>query len=217
MSVLFVSATNTDVGKTYTTIKLIETFSKLGVKVGVMKPIETGVTTVPLDAKRLLETVQKYNPDFKHFSTDDICPFQYTIPAAPYVAKGDTPIDWVRFDMHIAYLKKACDLLIIEGAGGLMVPIEGDMLMIDLAEKYADALLLVVSSRLGSINDTLLSRNLLDQKTVPYEWMVNLYEHKEDFFEITAPYYDKALGGYRLVDRDMLSYAQQLKATLLVR
>ena len=65
---LFITATNTNVGKTYTTLKLIKQFSKMGYKVGVFKPIETGVKKKPLDGNLLLKEVQKYNPLFKKLS-----------------------------------------------------------------------------------------------------------------------------------------------------
>ena len=61
---IFISANNTNQGKTYTTLKLIESFSKKGFKVGVMKPIETGVEKVPLDGEKLLNKVKQENQLF---------------------------------------------------------------------------------------------------------------------------------------------------------
>ena len=58
---IFITATNTNVGKTYATLKLIEDLSARGLKVGVMKPIETGVEGTPADASILFETALKYH------------------------------------------------------------------------------------------------------------------------------------------------------------
>ena len=61
MSRIFITATNTDIGKTYASKLLIQTYSALGYSVGVIKPIETGVVDAPLDGSELLYEVQKYN------------------------------------------------------------------------------------------------------------------------------------------------------------
>ena len=86
MKILFVTATNTNVGKTYTTVKLVEEFSKQGILVGVCKPIETGVTSEPMDAKLLLESVQRFNPNFHDLTPKDITAYTFPLPASPYSA-----------------------------------------------------------------------------------------------------------------------------------
>jgi dethiobiotin synthetase len=83
---IFISANNTDAGKTYTVIKLIKAFSKKGYKVGVMKPIETGVKYIPEDGKKLFEEAVKYNKNLQKLSIDDIVPVQFSLPAAPIAA-----------------------------------------------------------------------------------------------------------------------------------
>ena len=90
MKPLFVTATNTNVGKTYTTLKLIESFSKRGISVGVCKPIETGVITEPLDAQALLETVKKYNINFKDLHAKDITAYTFPPPSCPILCRYKT-------------------------------------------------------------------------------------------------------------------------------
>jgi dethiobiotin synthetase len=90
----------------------------------------------------------------------------------------------------IEELSQYCDLLLIEGAGGLMVPITKRYTMIDLAKDLKAKTLLVTPSRLGCINDTLLSIEALKSREIDYEWCVNMYEDREDFAEVTQPYYD---------------------------
>ena len=187
---LFVTATNTNVGKTYTTIKLIESFARQGILVGVCKPIETGVTTEPLDAKLLLQTVQKHNPNFSTLKPKDITAYTFELPAAPFCADTSKTIDIQTIKDKITQLQQLCDLLIVEGAGGLMVPITQTYKMINLAKELNCKTLLVTPSKLGSINDTELSIEALKSRNISFEWCVNLFEDKEMFQEVTQPYYD---------------------------
>ena len=196
MNSLFVTATNTNVGKTYTTLKLIESFSKLGISVGVCKPIETGVVTEPLDAQELLECVQKYNPNFKALKPKDITAYTFSLPAAPFCADHKKIIKIEKIKEKINELQKLCDLLIIEGAGGLMVPITKEYKMIDLAKELNLKTLLVTPSKLGCINDTLLSIEALKRHNISFDWCVNVFEDKDEFSEVTKPYYDAIFEGW---------------------
>ena len=188
MKPLFITATNTNVGKTYTTLKLIDYFSKLGYKTGVFKPIETGVTNQPEDASLLLQRCKKYNPDFSIFTTDDICPIQFPLPAAPYVATNLQEIDLKPIFTTAQKLQHYCDILLIEGAGGLLVPIQKEYFMLDLCKALDATLLLVTHDKLGCINDTLLNLALLNQHHIHPTWCVNVREPIA-FAQITLPFY----------------------------
>jgi dethiobiotin synthetase len=190
MKPLFVTATNTSVGKTYTTVKLIESFAKQGISVGACKPIETGVESEPLDAKSLLDTVKQYNDNFREFQATDITAYTFELPAAPFCADLKQIIEIEKIKSKISELQRLCDLLIVEGAGGLMVPITQNYNMIDLAKALNLHTLLVTPSKLGCINDTLLSMDALKKHDMPFDWCVNLYEDKNEFPEVTQPYYD---------------------------
>ncbi len=192
MQTLFVTATGTNVGKTYTTLQLIQAFSKGTIRVGVCKPIETGVEDVPVDAKMLLEACQAVNPAFSPLSPEDITAYTFSLPAAPFSADTEHITEVEKIFEKIKELQSRCDLLIIEGAGGLMVPITQDYMMIDLAKELKSKILLVTPSRLGCINDTLLSLEALDSRGMDFDWCVNLYEDYEDFAEVTQPFYDAA-------------------------
>lgn len=211
MKALFVTATNTNVGKTYTTLKLIESFSKLGISVGVCKPIETGVITQPLDAKELLECVQKYNPKFKELKPTDITAYTFELPAAPFCADLEQTIKIDVIKNKIDELQKLCDLLIIEGAGGLMVPITKEYKMIDLARELKLKTLLVTPSKLGCINDTLLSIEALKAHNISFDWCVNLFEDKDEFSEVTKPYYDAVFEGWWCLEENIDKFVIQHK------
>ncbi len=186
----FISATNTDVGKTYASAHFLEKYTKLGYKVGYFKPIETGVIEVPLDGGKMLELCKKLNPDFKA-SIADVVPYQFKLPASPFVSKGDTKlsIDFIKEKKD--FLLKFCDILIIEGAGGLMVPLTLDYFMIDLAKDLQAPIKLITPAKLGCINDTLLSLEMLKKAKLSFEWYINLHNNKEEFCELTLPFYKK--------------------------
>ena len=191
---IFISANNTDCGKTYSTLKLIRKFSEMGYKVGVMKPIETGVKDLPPDGKRLFNEVKKYNPLFNNLTLNDIVPIQLKLPAAPFVA-GEVDLDKIKS----AYekIKPLCDILLIEGAGGIRVPVRVEngkwrmenekwIEMWELAQFFNAKLFLIIGSKLGMINDFLLNKYFLDSKNINYTWAINLFD--ESYFEITHPF-----------------------------
>ncbi len=191
MQSLFITATGTNVGKTYTTVKLIEALASKGLAVGVYKPIETGViNNNPLDATILLEACKKVNDKFKNLKPKDITAYTFNLPAAPFCADTEQTIDIYNIIEKYHALSKLCDILLVEGAGGLHVPITKDFHVIDLIKKLNIKTLLVTPSRLGCINDNLLSQEALKSRNIDFDWCVNLYEDKEDFKEVTQPYYD---------------------------
>lgn len=184
---LFISATNTDVGKTYACEKFLNYFAKAGLKVGYFKPFETGVIDFPLDGSKMLELAKKLNPSF-NVTINDVVPYQFELPAAPYVAKGNTIIDIDFLKEKKKYLEQFCDVLIIEGAGGLMVPIEKDLFIIDLIKEFNCEAILITPSKLGCINDTLLSINALKSKNIDFEFYINLYQDKNSFEKVSKPF-----------------------------
>ena len=208
MDTLFITATNTNVGKTYSGCTILEYLGSMGVKVGAVKPIETGVTNIPQDAANLLKISKKFNKNFKNFSPFDITAYTFSLPAAPFSAdkEGIIKIDYII--EKIEKLKKICDFLIIEGAGGLFVPIKKDYFMIDLIKDIGSKALLITPSYLGCINETLLSINALESKEIEYDWCVNLYRDKKEFNLITKPFYDSYFKSWQSLEE----YINKLKA-----
>ena len=196
---IFISANNTNCGKTYATLKLIKKFSQMGHRVGVIKPIETGVDKYPVDGKTLFEEAKKYNPALSSLNLNDIVPIQFKLPAAPYVAGT---ADLKKIESSYKKIKPLCDILLIEGAGGVRVPIKlssqlpnfstSQLLnktwieMWELAKFFDAKLFLIISSKLGMINDFLLNTYFLDSQKIDYLWAVNLFD--DSYFEITHPF-----------------------------
>jgi len=192
--IYFITATNTDIGKSYASEVFLKKLSKQGKKVGYFKPIETGVITIPLDGSKLLKATKKLNPSFT-FTVNDVVKYQFKLPAAPFVANKYIDIKINSIIKQAKVLLKKCDVLVVEGAGGLMVPITKNYFMIDLIKEFqsnfSTKTILIVPSSLGSINDTLLSQNALNQYNINYQWYINLYKDKKEFKKITLPFYLK--------------------------
>ncbi|SHO81542.1 Dethiobiotin synthetase [hydrothermal vent metagenome] len=201
MKPIFITATNTNVGKTYTSIKLIEELSNMGFKVGVFKPIETGVDNIPQDASLLLDKVKLYNNNFKNLTPFDITAYTFKIPSAPFCANRDINISKI-IDKY-KELDKLCDILIVEGAGGLLVPIKENYFMIDLAKELNSNILLVTSSKLGTINDTLLSMEALNSRKMKFIWGINLYQDLNSFDLVSKPFFKSNFNNYLTIQDDI--------------
>ncbi|MEA1953778.1 MAG: dethiobiotin synthase [Campylobacterota bacterium] len=203
MQTLFITATGTNVGKTHTTLQLIEAFAAKGLAVGVFKPIETGVETDPLDATLLLKSCQKVNERFKNLKPEEITAYTFPLPAAPFCADVEHTISLKKIIDKHQELSKLCDILLVEGAGGLMVPITKEYMMLNLIKELEAKTLLVTPSKLGCINDTLLSILALKTFDIDFDWCVNLHEDKESFSEVTKPYYDEVFENWWSVEDGM--------------
>jgi len=195
---IFVTATNTNIGKTYTTKLLLREYASRGFKVGVLKPIETGVVNgYAEDAEELLDVVKELNAKLWHLEAEDIAPIVYEMPAAPYIASNNTPLDLKTVLKKIEELEAFCDIVIIEGAGGLCVPIDDKYMMIDLISLLDAKALLVTHCSLGCINDTLLSKKALEDRKIEHLVAFNCKEEDESFSTISEPYFLKT--GFRVL------------------
>lgn len=157
MSGFFITGTDTGVGKTFFTKGLASALRQRGMRVGVMKPVETGCGPSgkrhPSDALALAEAAGN------DFDVSLICPYQFEAPLAPEVAAH---LEGQEIDSQIILavyqtMSRQCDLTLVEGAGGLMVPIARSYTMADLVHDLKIPLLLVVDSKLGAVNHTLLT------------------------------------------------------------
>jgi dethiobiotin synthetase len=188
--IYFITATNTNIGKTRASEIFLQKKAKEGFNVGYFKPIETGVIDLPEDGNKMFLLAKKLNPNF-NVTINDIVPYQFKLPASPIIACENTNIDINLIKEKANYLLQFCDILIIEGAGGLMVPIKKGYFMIDLIKEFDCNTILIVPSSLGSINDTLLSQMALNNANIKYDWYINLHKDKETFKDVTLPFYEQ--------------------------
>jgi dethiobiotin synthetase len=157
----FVTGTDTGVGKTVVACALVRALRVAGRDVGVMKPAETGVgPDGPLDALAL-RTAARVDD-----ALEEICPVQLALPAAPSVAAADegTGVDLARVRKTFDALAARHETMVVEGAGGLLVPLAEGFTMADLAAELGLPVLLVARAALGTINHTLLSLEAIEAR-----------------------------------------------------
>jgi dethiobiotin synthetase len=150
---LLVTGTDTGVGKTFVTCAIAHALRGRGRRVSVMKPVETGVDDEPEDALRLRIAAADIAP------LDVICPYRFRAPLAPAVAARaeNRRIDVDRLVALVRERAAAADVLLVEGAGGLLVPIDGSVTFADLAATCNLPVLIVAANRLGTVNHTALT------------------------------------------------------------
>jgi len=189
---IFITATNTEIGKTYTTLKMLRYYAAQGLRVGVIKPVETGVVDGAYpDGEKLLSALKELNAACHDMDVHDVVPISYELPAAPYIASGGAMLDFDTLTSAIEKMEERCDVLLIEGAGGLMVPVDYSFMMIDLISFFNASALLVTHCALGCINDTLLSLQALEQKNINSVLAFNCRDNDESFGKISEPYFLK--------------------------
>jgi dethiobiotin synthetase len=146
---VFVTGTDTGVGKTVVACALVRALRARGIDAGAMKPIETGVgPDGPTDAIALRDAAGARDP------LADVCPQAFALAAAPAVAGA---VDLAAIDAAHARLLARHEFLVVEGAGGLLVPIDAQRTMADLVQRFALPLLIVARAALGTINHTRLT------------------------------------------------------------
>ena len=159
MSGLLVTGTDTGVGKTFVTRALALALREAGRRVSVMKPVETGVTDQPEDAMALREAAG--DPA----GLDDVCPWRLRAPLAPSVAARleGTAVDIGRLEALVRRRLRDADVLLLEGAGGLLVPLVDSVTWADLAARLGLPLLIVAANRLGTVNHCALTARVAAQ------------------------------------------------------
>ncbi len=154
----FITGTDTGVGKTLVACGLATAFRNAGFRVGVMKPAESGCRNekgrlVPRDAAFLKAAAGSYE------SIERICPYRLGVPVAPSVAAAHASIR-IQPDFLVRLCRDmgaAHDLMVVEGAGGLLVPLHSSYTYADLARELGLLVLVVVGNRLGAVNHALLT------------------------------------------------------------
>ena len=196
MSVYFISGIDTDAGKSIVTGVIARTLLKKGVKVITQKFIQTGCRGISEDILKHREIMGIEPQEVDKDGTT--CPYVMTYPASPHLA---AEVDKITIDTAIIHrstekLTALYDKVLLEGAGGLFVPVNRHYLTIDYVQDNGYPLILVASSKLGSINHTLMSLELcrlrgIDVKYVVYNDFPNDSEIiKNDSITIIRQYLD---------------------------
>lgn len=197
---LFVTGTDTGVGKTAVSAGLLAALRRRGVRVAAMKPAETGwggaAGTWPPDGACLARAAGLRLP------REQVVPYVLAEPLAPAVAadRAGVSIDLARLQAAYAALAQEYDLVLVEGAGGLAVPLTGALTMADLAAAWRLPVLVVARPGLGSINHTVLTVEYARAKGVRIVGVViNGYPDTPGVAEATNPAVIAALTGVPLL------------------
>ncbi len=159
MKAWFVTGTDTGVGKTTVAVALLEQAKQRGLRTAAMKPAETGCPLGPAGLSPA-DGIRLKNAATTERDLRIVCPFRYQKPVAPAVAARleGPPVDIDRIRYCFAMIKaEGPDLFLVEGAGGILVPLTESHTMADLAVVLGLPVLVVARDGLGTINHTALT------------------------------------------------------------
>ena len=170
---IFITGTDTGVGKTIVAAGIAAAMKKRGINVGVMKPVHTGCKIrkgklIPEDSLLLAGAALSDDP------IEIITPYMFREPVAPYVAAIENKVA-IDIDTIIDSFNELCkrhDFVIVEGIGGVLVPVAKDFYIADLIKILRIPVIIVTRPDLGTINHTLLTISLLKNKLIPINGIV---------------------------------------------
>lgn len=165
---IFVTGTDTGCGKTTVGRAVCAALRRRGLAVGVVKPVETGCVEsagglIAADAELLAGAAGCSLPP------EVICPNRFRLPASPEraaAAEGRT-LDPETFDRALSLASAESDFVLVEGAGGLLVPVTPELMMADVAARLGLPLLVVARDALGTVNHTLLTLEAIRARRLP--------------------------------------------------
>jgi len=172
MKPLFITATDTDIGKTYVCAGLAHSLKKLDIDVGIMKPFACGVKQKTGFSSNDLTILSK--AAMVNDAEELLNPFFFPIPASPYTAAKNfgVKIDIDYLMKCFRKLDKIHDVMLVEGIGGIMTPILKDYAIIDLIKDLEANTIIVTSSKIGTINHTIMTCNMCKNMKIPVKGLI---------------------------------------------
>ena len=172
MKPLFITATDTDIGKTYVCAGLAHSLKKLDIDVGIMKPFACGVKQKTGFSSNDLTILT--NAAMVNDAEELLNPFFFPIPASPYTAAKNlgVKIDIDYLMKCFRKLDKIHDVMLVEGIGGIMTPILKDYAIIDLIKDLEANTIIVTSSKIGTINHTIMTCNMCKNMKIPVKGLI---------------------------------------------
>ncbi|MCD4812074.1 dethiobiotin synthase [bacterium] len=172
MVTCFITGIDTGVGKTYATGAWANHLINHGQTVITAKLVQTGCRGISEDIQLHRKLMQVPLHDLDRDGTT--CPYVFSLPASPHLAAAqeNRSIDCSVIDTHLERLGQVYETILLEGAGGIQVPITPDCTMLDFVAARNLPVLVVTSPRLGSINHTLLTLEALLSRNITVIGMV---------------------------------------------
>ena len=176
----FITGTDTGIGKTYIACKLIQQYVAQGYKVVGMKPVAAGCDWV--DGEWVNDDVLKLEASSNVKASRALTnPYSFKQPIAPHIAAEleSKTIEIAVIKQAFDELCKLADIVIVEGAGGLLVPLNDEYDMADLAKVLNIPIILVVGIKLGCINHALLTVEVIKARNCLIRgWIANKIDSK---------------------------------------
>ena len=162
---LFVTGTDTNVGKTFICALLLGFLRDNGIDVGYQKWVSTGGE----EPEDLLFCLQKTGQEFDRQVLDKQVPYRFLLPASPHLSSEQEgkEIDPELIVQRFHEYSREKELLLVEGVGGLMVPLRRDLLLADFMVRFRMPTLIVARSGLGTLNHTFLTIEALRSRNIP--------------------------------------------------
>lgn len=172
---VFITGTDTEIGKTYVSCQLANLLVEAGLKVALMKPIASGAEVVDgsLQNDDALQLINASNLELDYF---EVNPYVFEDAVSPHIAaaKAGVEINLQHIKGQYAALEKKSDIVIVEGVGGWFAPLSLDTTVADMAEVLSLPVILVIGMRLGCLNHALLSLQALRQSKLTIAgWITN--------------------------------------------
>ncbi len=180
---IFVTGSDTGVGKTVVAGAIAASIKAQGLSVGVMKPVASGAKEI--DGRLVSDDVVYLKKIIDSADDDDLVnPVRLKQPIAPTIAaaKSCVKIDIDKVWKAYEELASRHDFVVVEGIGGLMVPVDGRLFVADMACKMDLPLVIVSSDYLGTINHTLLTVEYAKSRDIRIKGiLINMLKNSDDF------------------------------------
>ena len=152
----FITGTDTGVGKTWATVALMRHFKAQGQSVVGMKPVAAGCEWIDGQLKNEDALLLQQNASIV-LRYEEINPYAFKMPVSPHLAAEQNPVQLDKIIQGFERLKNKADVVIVEGAGGWLAPLNHKMDIANLAEALQIPVIMVVAIRLGCINHARLT------------------------------------------------------------
>lgn len=175
MSAIFVTATGTDIGKTFVAAGLIRHWRAAGLAVEALKPVTTGFDPAEAEGSDAGLLLKALGRPVTLGEIERVSPWRYAAPLSPHVATRRENRS-LPFDELVAFSRsavdKASDRLLIEGVGGVMVPLDDSHTVLDWMTALGIPLVVVTGTYLGTISHTLTSLDVLKRNNLTVKALV---------------------------------------------
>jgi dethiobiotin synthetase len=167
MTTVFVTASGTDVGKTFVTVRLIAELQQAGHRVRALKPVASGLDAASLRDSDTAQLLKAQGLAIDAANLDAVSPWRFAAPLSPDMAAARERRT-IPFDALVDFCRapRDGDVTLIEGVGGVMAPLDATHTVLDWIAALAAPALLVVGSYLGSLSHSLTAAAALRQRSV---------------------------------------------------